>query len=70
MVQMFFEIHLAKYDDPNLIFADGSPGGIKVILNALGICGTTVRMPLHDVSESVRKQLLESMKQIGAQKSA
>ena len=34
-----------------LIFADGSPGGIKYILNKLGLCETTVRLPLHDISE-------------------
>jgi 4-hydroxy-tetrahydrodipicolinate synthase len=53
--------HYQLLDAMNLIFADGSPGGIKVILEALGICGTTVRMPLHDVSEKVKQQLLQSM---------
>jgi 4-hydroxy-tetrahydrodipicolinate synthase len=55
------ELHYKLLDAMNVIFADGSPGGIKVILEALGICGTTVRMPLHDVSDSVHQQLLNAM---------
>lgn len=54
-------LHNQLLDAMNLIFADGSPGGIKVILEALGICGTTVRMPLHDVSTQVRQALLDTM---------
>ncbi|MCC6818137.1 MAG: 4-hydroxy-tetrahydrodipicolinate synthase [Bacteroidia bacterium] len=54
-------LHNQLLDAMNLIFADGSPGGIKVIMEALGICGTTVRMPLHDVSDKVRQALLETM---------
>jgi len=39
------------------IFADGSPGGIKVMLNEMGICETAVRLPLWPVNESVEKKL-------------
>lgn len=55
------EIHYQLLEAMNVIFADGSPSGIKVILKALNICDTTVRMPLHDVSETVYQQLLNSM---------
>lgn len=55
-------LHYQLLDAMNLIFADGSPGGIKVLLEALGICGTEVRMPLHAVSDNVREQLLKAMK--------
>ncbi|HEY1047844.1 MAG TPA: 4-hydroxy-tetrahydrodipicolinate synthase [Bacteroidia bacterium] len=57
-------LHYQLLDAMNLIFADGSPGGIKVILEALGICGTTVRLPLNDVSAKVRQQILDSMKSV------
>ncbi len=40
------------------IFADGSPGGIKEVLNHLGICGTTVRLPLANVNEQVKEKLI------------
>jgi 4-hydroxy-tetrahydrodipicolinate synthase len=56
------KLHYQLLDAMNLIFADGSPGGIKVILEALGICGIDVRMPLAAVSAQVRTQLLASMK--------
>ena len=54
-------LHYQLLDAMNLIFADGSPGGIKVILNAMGICETTVRKPLHQVSDSVREKLLKGL---------
>lgn len=54
-------LHYELLDAMNLIFADGSPGGIKVILEALNICGVDVRMPLSDVSEKVKEQLLRTI---------
>lgn len=39
------------------IFADGSPGGIKTMLNEMGLCGTAVRPPLWQVNEDVAKYL-------------
>ena len=39
------------------IFADGSPGGIKVMLNEMGLCENVVRQPLWPVSEVVEKRL-------------
>jgi 4-hydroxy-tetrahydrodipicolinate synthase len=56
------KLHYQLLDAMNLIFADGSPGGIKVILEAMGICGVDVRMPLAAVSEQVKSQLLNAMK--------
>ena len=55
------KLHYQLLDVMNLIFADGSPGGIKEILNALNICDTHVRLPLFNVNESVKQQLLKSM---------
>jgi 4-hydroxy-tetrahydrodipicolinate synthase len=60
--QAALPLHYELLDAMNLIFADGSPGGIKVILEALSICGVDVRMPLCDVSVSVREKLLKSIK--------
>jgi 4-hydroxy-tetrahydrodipicolinate synthase len=39
------------------IFADGSPGGIKVMLNEMGLCENVVRQPLWPVSDAVEKRL-------------
>jgi 4-hydroxy-tetrahydrodipicolinate synthase len=56
------KLHYQLLDAMDLIFADGSPGGIKVILEALDICGVDVRMPLAAVNARVREQLLQAMK--------
>lgn len=37
----------------NAIFDDGNPGGIKCVLNELGICGTTMREPLYQILPEV-----------------
>jgi 4-hydroxy-tetrahydrodipicolinate synthase len=39
------------------IFADGSPSGIKTMLNEMGLCGTTVRPPLWSVNDVVAANL-------------
>lgn len=44
-----------------LLFADGSPGGIKEVLNILGLCGRQVRLPLATVNESVAKRIYAAM---------
>src|SRR5690606_10892992 len=36
-----------------LCFAEGNPAGVKEILNQLGICGPTVRLPLVAASEGL-----------------
>jgi len=52
------ELHYGLLDMMNEIFADGSPGGIKEILNHLGICGTDVRLPLAPVNAEVKARLI------------
>lgn len=53
------ELHYALLPMMLEIFADGSPGGIKELLKHLGICETGVRLPLANVSETVKGRLLE-----------
>jgi 4-hydroxy-tetrahydrodipicolinate synthase len=55
------KLHYELLDAMNLIFADGSPGGIKVILEAQNICDNIVRLPLHTVNDTVKQQLLGTM---------
>jgi len=43
------------------IFEDGSPGGIKVLLKAKGICGDRVRLPLANVGKVTEEKLLKLM---------
>ncbi|HRB38746.1 MAG TPA: 4-hydroxy-tetrahydrodipicolinate synthase [Bacteroidia bacterium] len=41
----------------DLLFADGSPGGVKAVLKMMDICTDTVRLPLMNVSNSVEEKL-------------
>ncbi len=56
------KLHYRILDISTTIFADGSPGGIKAILEHMSICGSTVRMPLAPVSEEVKNKLVELVK--------
>jgi 4-hydroxy-tetrahydrodipicolinate synthase len=50
-------LHYECLEGSIAIFSDGSPGGIKVMLNEMGICDNVVRQPLWPVSEAVEKKL-------------
>ena len=54
-------LHYDLLDAMNLIFADGSPSGVKILLEAQGICENVVRLPLFSVNEKVKQQLLETI---------
>lgn len=45
------ELHYKLFDVTNLLFAEGSPAGIKELLQHQGICKNYVRMPLANVSK-------------------
>jgi 4-hydroxy-tetrahydrodipicolinate synthase len=51
------KLHNTILEGALAIFADGSPGGIKVMLNEMGLCENMVRQPLWPVSEVVEKRL-------------
>jgi 4-hydroxy-tetrahydrodipicolinate synthase len=51
------KLHYKLTDITNLLFADGSPGGIKTVLKMKNICGDTLRLPLMGPSEAVIKKL-------------
>lgn len=48
------------------IFSDGSPGGIKILLEELNIGSSVVRPPLWTVSEEIKKQLISLHHNIAA----
>lgn len=50
-------LHFQLYELMKMIFADGNPGGIKVLLNAMGLCENIVRLPLCKVSHEVEVKL-------------
>lgn len=58
------EAHYKLYHVTNLLFAEGNPGGIKVVLEAQNVCGSTLRQPLWPVSESLKQKLISEVKSL------
>lgn len=58
------EIHFRLYEMMKTIFADGSPGGIKVVMESMGLCKNVVRLPLAPVSKQVEEKLLGLAKEL------
>ncbi len=57
-------LHYQTLEASIAIFADGSPSGIKTMLNELGLCGTAVRQPLWPVNSTVEANLRRLAKSI------
>jgi 4-hydroxy-tetrahydrodipicolinate synthase len=53
------DLHFKLYEMMKAIFADGSPGGIKVVLESMGLCKNVVRLPLAPVNKQVEERLLQ-----------
>jgi 4-hydroxy-tetrahydrodipicolinate synthase len=58
--------HYQLIEFTRLMFADGSPGGIKTALKHLGICGDTLRLPLVQVSAVIADKIAAELKAITA----
>jgi 4-hydroxy-tetrahydrodipicolinate synthase len=56
------KLHFKLYDVMKAIFADGNPGGIKLLLQNLGLCKNIVRLPLAPVNKQVEEKLLSLAK--------
>jgi 4-hydroxy-tetrahydrodipicolinate synthase len=50
-------LHFKLYETMKTIFMDGSPGGIKVLLNEMGLCENIVRLPLAPVNAELEAKL-------------
>jgi len=63
----FKAAHWAHYqliEFTRLMFAEGSPGGVKTALKQLGVCGDTLRLPLVQVSPTVADKISVELKKI------
>lgn len=49
--------HYDLLDVTHLFFAEGNPAGIKAALESAKICGSTLRLPLYEVSGELRKKI-------------
>lgn len=57
--------HYSFIEFTRLMFAEGSPAGVKTALKHLGVCGDTVRLPLVQVSENTAHKIKEQIDLIG-----
>jgi len=65
------EIYLNLLDIIQAIYADGSPSGIKAVLNLKGLCQNALRLPLVKINKSLNLQIssiLERMEKVVAMK--
>lgn len=52
------ELHYLLFPMIPMLFAEGNPAGIKECTQALGLTTNTVRLPLVNVSESLKKKII------------
>lgn len=50
-------VHLQLAEIIPALFTEGSPGGIKAVLNEMGLCGTHSRLPVVPVSAAHREKI-------------
>ncbi|HBZ66416.1 MAG TPA: 4-hydroxy-tetrahydrodipicolinate synthase [Bacteroidales bacterium] len=60
-VKKALPLHYRLYHFTNLLFADGSPAGIKVALNQMGIVKYYLRLPLVPVNAETEKAIREEV---------
>lgn len=53
------DLHYRLYHITNLLFADGSPAGVKASLHQLEICQNILRLPLVPVNPDIEKAIRE-----------
>ncbi|MEO8761596.1 MAG: dihydrodipicolinate synthase family protein, partial [Bacteroidia bacterium] len=51
------KLHYKTFEITNQLFADGNPGGVKIVLELLKVCGPDVRLPLVKPNEAVQQKL-------------
>ena len=58
------ELHYILSNITPMLFAEGSPGGVKAVLNSMGICEDHLRLPLVNVSKSHLNKLIAEVEKI------
>jgi 4-hydroxy-tetrahydrodipicolinate synthase len=53
--------HFKLLEFMTAIFLDGNPAGIKEAMKDLGLCGSTLRLPLVNVSDAIAKKIYQAM---------
>jgi 4-hydroxy-tetrahydrodipicolinate synthase len=58
------EIQFRFLEMIELLFIDGSPGGVKAMLNLLNLCQNTLRLPLVPVSRTVYTRIQKAIEEV------
>jgi 4-hydroxy-tetrahydrodipicolinate synthase len=58
--------HASFIDFTRMMFAEGSPAGVKTALKYLGVCGDVVRLPLVQVSSTLAGKIVQETKQLAS----
>lgn len=58
------EIHLQLIDLLKLIFREGSPGGVKALMETMGKAQNVMRLPMYPVSRELKKDIEAELKKI------
>ena len=58
------QLHYQLYNMMKGIFIEGNPGGVKYVLNKMGLCENIVRLPLAPISRASEEKLDAWMKAI------
>ncbi|MFB9843252.1 4-hydroxy-tetrahydrodipicolinate synthase [Mucilaginibacter ginsenosidivorans] len=56
--------HSSVIDFTRMMFAEGSPAGVKTALKALGVCGDIVRLPLVQVSSALADKIVKETQKL------
>lgn len=59
--------HCDFIDFTRMMFAEGSPAGVKTALKYLGVCGDTLRLPLVQVSPNLAEKIILDTQRITSQ---
>jgi 4-hydroxy-tetrahydrodipicolinate synthase len=57
-------LHYPLVNVTDMLFAEGNPGGIKYVLELLGVCQSHLRLPLVDISDGLKQQIKTQVEKI------
>ena len=58
------KIHTDLSDLLKFIFAEGNPGGVKALMNFMGVVENELRLPLYKVSDKTRDEIIKAYQKL------
>jgi 4-hydroxy-tetrahydrodipicolinate synthase len=59
------KLHYPLVDVTDMLFAEGNPGGVKYVLEVLGVCESHLRLPLVSISDGLKAKIKATTLAIG-----